>query len=323
MIANAKIVAVDADPAQYHGSSGKRGTANFQMSASAMREFMRCPDRWRRGFDLPSNRSLRFGSLVDAQLLAPQFFEKRYAIRPDEYTNEEGETKPWHSRSNTCREWLAEHDGLEVVSKDEVEEGRKAIASLVSDEVAANYIKACDCQVWVAAEWLDKPTGVTVPIRCLIDLAPRKDTEFAMTLGDLKTTSNAAQMAWQRFCYSTGYHIQAAWNLALYNAATGDERDRFCFLLVENVPPYQPAKRMLHADFLGFAQQQVKRLMSAYCGCIKTGRWPGYDDTDEAVQGWGIVNAEPWMESAETFGPKFDFEPECEQANDPAWMANP
>jgi hypothetical protein len=141
----------------------------------------------------------------------------------------------------------------------------------------------------------------------LIDFRPRVDTEFAHCLGDLKRTRSAALMPWQRDCFNMGYHVQAAFYQDLYAAATGEDRNTWCFVLSESLRPFQPGKRILSQDFYAIGKAEYVRLMENYCLCLKHQKWPDYDDTDEAVQTWSVVNPDPWMATKAQFAPKFIF----------------
>lgn len=175
----------------------------------------------------------------------------------------------------------------------------------------AAFHKDSDTQVWLAGEWHDEPTGLVVPVRGLVDIAPRAESEFALCLADLKTTRSAAVLPWQRWCYQARYHWQAALYIALWNAATGEERNTFCFIVQENFAPWQTGKRMLSQDFLTLGTAEYRAALANYCQCLKHDRWPGYDDTDEAIQSWSLVQPEPFMAERAQFAPKYDFdEPE-------------
>lgn len=308
---NCRIVQVRSDSRVYHDPEGNatRGDKAFQMSSSALRAFDMCPARWLKGYNPPDSEAKDFGNMLDCALLTPDQFESRYAVQPLLYDPGEGEKlKKWNNNALVCKEWTKAHAdaGREVITtKDEVAIA-DACQSIRKDEIAAAFLDASDKQVWVAGEWLDDNTGLVIPVKCLIDLVPRLDTEYQKCLGDLKTTRNAKPRPWSRWCHTAGYHIQAAWNLDLFVAATGQDRVDFCFLLVENYAPWQSAKRTLGGDFTDLGRAEYKRMMSLYCRCLAAGVWPGYDDTDEAADGgWTRVEPEPWMASDGMFAPHY------------------
>lgn len=309
MLTNCKVISKNTLPADYfYSATEERGNVAFPASSSVLREFAKCPARWKNGYESPESTAKDWGSLVDCLTLTPGQFDGRYVIQPSTYTNDKGEVKPWNNNATVCKSWRAENAGRNIVSEDEVAAARLAVARLRGDEVIRAWLDACDTQVWVAGYWADKGTGLTVPVRCLIDFVPRPDTEFAKCLGDLKTTRTAAVLPWQRDCFQMGYHVQAALNLDLYAAATGEDRNTWCWILSESFEPYQTGKRMLSQDFLTLGRASYRRMLENYCACLKAERWPGYDDTDESIQGWSIVEAEPFMAEREQFAPRYEFD---------------
>jgi hypothetical protein len=327
MITNAKILGMGRMPADYHGQKVPRGTPDFVLSSSSLREFGHCPSRWKAGYEPPDSESKRWGSLLDMRLLTPGQFAERFAVKPPTYTNDEGEVKPWNANSNTCKKWLKDHQNLEIVSGGEMMDCNAAVKRIRADEIIAAFLDASDVQVHIRAEWTDEKTGRVIPVQALLDLVPRTDSEFFKSAGDLKTTRNAGVLAWQRWCNQADYHVQAAYNRDMLCAVenggdfpgtiTRQEeiiRPNFCFIVQENFAPWQYAKRMLDQDSLEDGRTEYKRLLAAYCSCLKYDRWPGYDDHDEAVQGWTIVRREPWMASAGQFAPQFNFEEPAAEA---------
>lgn len=315
MIKNAKIIETNADPKAYHDylSRHKRGDANFVMSSSALRAFAQCPLRWFNGYEPKSSEAKEYGSLLDTIVLQPHLFKNRYAIRPLTYTNEKREVKEWNGNSNVCKKWLKDHEHLEITTEDDVKEAMAAKKMLESDEVIANFLESSDRAVWLTAEWHDEKTKLVIPVKALLDLVPRLDTEFAKSIGDLKSSRNAAIIPWTRWCYQAGYHIQAAlyWDI-MVKAQPERDLNNFCFILSENYPPYQSGKRLLAGDFVELGRSTYRKLLAGYSACLASGKWPGYDDHDETAQGWSIIAPFPYMESDVMFAPKFDFDTEEE-----------
>lgn len=307
---NAKIVGKSVNPLDYFKPEGERGTADFVMSVSALKNFGQSPSRFLAGYCPPDSEAKEFGRLFDTMLLSSEQFTSRYAIQPQEYVNEKGQKKPWSNNANVCREWVGSRksEGKEVVTKSEVEECIAARDRLFSDDILNSFLSSCDTQVWVRADWEDEATGLNIPFQALIDLVPRLETEWAKNLGDLKSTKNAAPVPWTRWCWQAGYHIQAAAYRDIYCAATQEDRPSFVFLLVENFPPWEPGRRLMAQDFMDLGTAAYQRLLSGYCQCLKTGKYPAWDDSDESVQGWTLVAPTPWMATEEQFAPHFNFE---------------
>jgi hypothetical protein len=310
MIKNSQIVCVDADPREYHQDQGERGTPEFIMSSSALRLFAQCPQRWKNNYNPPDSDAKDYGSLLDTLVLQPATFRHRYAVKPLTYKDEKsGETKPWNGNSLVCKAWLKDHEGFEIVSNDDVNEANAAKRGLDQDEVIKAFLDASERAVWLQAEWHDPKSGVVIPLKALIDLVPRIGTEFEKSIGDLKSTRNAALVPWTKWCYQAGYFLQSSFYLDLLQSAQADrDLQNFCFILSENYAPFQSGKRLLSHDFIELGRSAYRRLLEGYSACLKSGRWPGYDDHDEAAQGWSIVAPFPYMEGDTAFAPKFQFE---------------
>lgn len=303
---NSKLIGSQVDATEYHGQKIPRGMHAYPMSPSALKEFGRCPNRWLHGYQSPESEAKDWGSLLDCLVLTPSLFESRYIIEPATYVNEKGETKKWSNNAKVCKDWHDQQAGKEVAKAGDIESVKAARERLTSDDVIKAFLDASNKQVMVEAQWQDEATGLTIPVRCLMDLVPRADTEFAKCVGDLKSSFTAALTPFARNVHKLGYHLQAAFDIDMLVAATGEDRNTWCFIVQESFPPWQPGKRILSQDFLELGRVEYKRLLRLYCQCLKTGFWPGYDDHDEAVQSWSVVAPDPWMGSETLFAPKFE-----------------
>lgn len=356
MFKNAKVVTVGADAAEYHKQDKPRGSQSFVMSSSSLRLFAAFPSKWRAGYELPASASLEYGSLFDMLVLTPDQFSKRYVMQPEKYQSkalrcpncgsvsdaakctkckkEREETlieKDWNNNSDTCRAWVQDQTskGVEIVYAQDYNDASDAKKRLLADAPIKRFLDACEKQVWVVAEWQDEATGLVIPVKCLIDLVARTDSDFPKSIGDLKSTKNAHPIAWAKWASFAGYDIQAAWNTDLFVAATGREIVNFCFVLSENFAPWEIGRRFMSQDIdepgmdagsIASGRRQYRAILADYCQCLKTGKWPGYDDTDEAsADGWTLVLPDVWAENRRLFAPKYVFtEPENEdtQASD-------
>jgi exodeoxyribonuclease VIII len=313
---NAKIKSVGANPVEYHSHPDERGNPAMIVSSSMLREFGACPARWRAGYLPPSSDAKDYGSLLDCLLLTPDDFEKRFVVQPETYTSDKGEVKKWSNNATSCKEWNAVQleRGREIVVAQDLNDAHSAVARLRADFILSDFIDASDKQVWVTGEWLDAATGLIIPCQALLDFRPREDTEYFQRLGDLKTTRCAGVRQWQSWSSSRGYHVQAAFYTDLYNAATGEKRNDWCFVIQENFAPWQTARRILSRDKLKCGRTIYQGLMARYCKALQTDKWPDYDDTPAASQGWTPDELMPWEE-----GDAFM------QADipDPEWMKDP
>lgn len=336
MFKNCQIISVSANPVEYHTiEPGKgRGTPAFVMSSSSLRSFWACPDKWVTPivdlegvvsfWEFEGSASTEYGALFDCLLLTPEQFRDRYAITPKEYVNDKREVKPWSGNANVCKQWKEdqEEEGRIITNDRELHKVNEAIKRFRKDPQFQAIVDASEKQVWVVGEWHD-PSGLVIPCKCLIDLCPRKDSAFFKSIGDVKTTKNARIIPWEKWCHAAGYEIQAAWNWMMFVEASQREITTFRFLLSENEAPYTVGRRLMSADLLdperdlgdiASGRRQIRRMLADYCSCLKTGRWPGYDDTDEAIDGWSVVTPNPYAEQARQFAPKLSFsEPGSDQ----------
>lgn len=276
----------------------ERGDPAFVMSRGELKALDNCPQRWFDGLKENDTDSKEWGSLIDALALSDNY-EKHYAVCPETYRNDKGEEKPWNWNANACKEWREAQNGKVPLKHEEAKEAYRAIERLFADEQIAALIRSSRKQVMLTAEYHDKATGLVIPTRVLIDLAPELSSPFAKCLADLKTDRNAAPRAWQRKVYDEWYDAQAAMELDHWNAAKGECRQEFRHIIQENYPPYQTAKRVVGDDLLSVGRSKYLNALKRYCQCLKTGEWPDYDiaatNADLVIDGWLYVKAEPWM----------------------------
>lgn len=336
MFKNASIRAAGADSVSYHVAEFDRGDKRLSVSSSMLREFARCPARWRKGYVGPSSPAMAFGNLVDCLLLTPQLFDSRYVVRPDTYSTTAMKCpvcgsvsdskecrkcktprvllavdKPWNGNASECQAWLASVDGKEIVAPGLMADARAAVASVKADDALAAFVECSLAQVWVEGEWHDDETGLVIPVRALLDAVPEKDSIYGKSLGDLKTCTSAALEPFSRHVYKLGYHAQAAFHMDLYCEATGEERLNWCWLLVESYAPWQTGRRLCAQAFLEIGRSDYRKALALYCKCLSMNQWPDYDRTDITdAQGWTVVNPDPWMESAGAFAPQFEVNEE-------------
>lgn len=297
MITNAKIVAADYDSAEYHKENSERGTPEYVMGRSSLCEFQRCPSRWKAGYESKDSDATDYGSLLDCLLLTPYHFKRKFVVKPATYRDDKGEEKPWNANSKVCKEWLADHEGLEAVKAEGFDEAQKAIAKLKSDPVIDDYVKCSQRQVYCTAEWHDPTSGVVIPLKILIDLVPDKGhAKFCKTLGDFKTGRDAAVRAWTRQVFNYDYHVQSALYIDVFNAATKENRNDFRHIIQENVAPYQTAKRYIAREFINAGRGAYQSALTFYAWCVKDNHWPDYDHfADMHVDGWAEIPLESWM----------------------------
>lgn len=326
MIQNARIIGTDANPADYFKQEHPRGHEKFIMSASGISAFLPCPARWLAGYEPPDSKAKAWGSLLDCLFFTPQLFKERFAIQPKNYVATDGKTKKWSNNSTTCRAWCKEQTdaGRSIVKADGkhgVEAAQVATARLMADPIIRSFREVSKVQVWVVAEWHDPETGLIIPLRACMDMVPAQESEYGDCLGDLKSARSLLPRPFQVSVHRLGYHRQGKLYLDMWNAATGEERKVFCFVCQENYAPWQTARRILGEGFVSDPEPEFRDLyqkpLATYCRCLKAGKFPDYDDTKAAIQGWTIVRPDPFLaNSGEEFAIE-ETESDDDEAPDP------
>lgn len=301
MIETAKIVSVKTDPDVYfaHNPGGnQRGGKDYVMSRSDLMEFFHCPNRWRKGYkNLPSDAK-DYGSLLDCYLLDKNRFDSKYSVAPDEYYNEnKGMDMPWNYNAKFCKEWRAEElaKGKVSIKEGDMDGCRAAGRTMLDDKIINSLLKDSDTQVMIEAEWHSK-SGRKIPLKALLDIVPKKGTMYEQHICDLKTCRSASPEKWSREVFNYGYHVQAAFYIDMYYAATGESRDWFAHILQESYEPYEIGRRLISEDFIEIGREKYESAMALYCDCLKSDKWPGYDDVNRNnIGGFSVTNPELWM----------------------------
>ena len=183
------------------------------------------------------------------------------------------------------------------IKRKDAEAAAEAVAALEAEPNIAYLLANSEHQVLVMGEYLEAGTGLTIPVKALIDIVPGAQEDFyGATLADLKTCRSAGLRAWTRTVADGNLHWQAALYLDLYNAATGECRESFLHVLSESSAPYQTGRRILSLEFIEAGRLAYRTALSHYATCLKSARWPDYEGVG-ALNGWTFVEPEPWMVS--------------------------
>lgn len=276
----------------------KRGDKAWRVSRSDLADVLACPYKWREGAADESSDAMLWGSLIDMLLLTPEKFGDRFAVCPETYMAEgkkkgdPPEEKPWNWNATVCKEWRDQQGGKETIKTELHEAAKEAVKRFKENGCVAGLLADYKAQVCVQADWTDEATGLVIPVRGLIDIAPALESaEYGTCLADLKTTVDASMHTWGRKVFSGGYHVQAALYLDLFNAATGETRDGFLHLIQEKEQPYAIGTRRLDPAYIVMGRGYYEWALRIYAKCLATNTWPGYD-----AEGWTNIEPEPWMQ---------------------------
>jgi hypothetical protein len=304
---NARVVSHQTDPSKYHQPGVARGQPGFIMSRSELTEFYHCPRRWVRGYRRKDSDALAWGSLVDCLVIEPHTFKDRFAVPPANYpcepTKKDPRTeKPWTTRADYCKDWEESErlQGRVVVRHEDYLQAQSAAKALFEEPEISAFIKSSQPSVMVVADYWDEATGITVPVKILIDLLPDEHSHYQHGLGDLKTCDSADPDLWARSVFTYNYHVQAAFYLDVYNAATTEERTDFFHILQESYHPYECGKQIMSAEFLELGRLKYQNALREYALCLARNQWPtyGFARRAENWNGWLFTKPQLWMLNA-------------------------
>lgn len=277
----------------------RRGDKDYILNGSDLSEFSTCPHRWVSGYKDEGTKATDWGTLIDLMLMDPNF-QERVAVCPETYKSDKGEDKPWNFNAGACKEWRtkAEAEGKQVVKAETYADALAAAAIVKRDERIMRVLADSRKQVMITGFYVDKETGIRVPVRALLDLVPPKSF-----LADFKTSGSAHPRAWSRHVFQYGYHTQAARHLDLWNAATGEYRVEFRHYIQESYAPWETGRRILSEEYVVLGRDTYVRALKRYAQCLASGVWPGYDEagngSDMVIDGHTLVQPEAWMVGAE------------------------
>ena len=99
------------------------------------------------------------------------------------------------------------------------------------------------------------------------------------TVVNYKTTGKSADFgAFRRDAINYSYDFsEALYRMVLDKAVPGPER-RYVFAVQETYPPYAVACYEIDEDWMAAATERVKRALSIWKACERSGQWPGYED---------------------------------------------
>ncbi len=239
----------------------------------------RSPLHWKqRAFSREETSAMRLGSAVHCAVLEPGAFENRYVQMPKHIDRSTKAGKDKYA------EFLAAHDGKHILGVEDMDLCLSVADAVRSHPRAAALLSAG--QPEVSALWSDDEFSV----RC----RARFDwiTPDGLLL-DLKTTADASQRGFAKSCANFRYHVQAAWYLDGYQAATGDLPLGFVFIAVEKNPPYAIALYELDAEAIDLGRALARRDLSRYANAREFDTWPGYAESIQplSLPRWAL-NAE-------------------------------
>ena len=202
--------------------------------------------------------ALRIGKFIHTAVLEPDELHSRYGVVTDRRT-----------KSGKADAAYLESVGAEAVNPSEMQMANDIVEAIKTHPIAGPLFEkgAPEQSTW----WDHEDTGLTC--KC------RTDWAFDDTIVDLKTTAEGGAHP-DVFAKSVGkflYHLQAAHYLE------GTGADRFIFVAVEKVHPYNIGVYELDADSLGEGLALQRVALSEVYECLEKDSWPGYSNKETGV----------------------------------------
>ena len=116
-------------------------------------------------------------------------------------------------------------------------------------------------------QWKDEKTGELCKSR------PDFHTDDGTLIVDLKTTSDASELGFQKSVHNFRYHVQAGFYLRSIK-----EAQQFVFIAVETKPPYLVAVYNASTDMINAGNRVADKNLETLANCRKSGKWLGYSE---------------------------------------------
>lgn len=217
-----------------------------------------------------------------------------YVAYPAEYLASNGaastkEAKAWAEGQRAAGRTPLKADEVDLVG---------SMADAVQRQLAAMGIKLDPARSEMAA--LAEIDGVWC--RAMIDNAPLDPRQ---PLYDLKSTTDASPESLAKTVAAYGYDVQAAHYLAVWKAATGEDR-KFRIIFVEKEAPYGVSVAELYrkpgdeADWFDHADALASDARRIWGECLTSGHWPCYPARVAVIgaPGWHLTKMEDRAERA-------------------------
>lgn len=252
----------------YLGGATPRDLAG-EVSKSMLWAFNQSPFKWKYGPTFKPTKAMEWGTLVHSMLLTEDETDKLFAVSPyDDF------------RKTEAREWKEQQiaDGKSVITQKDIDRAANCVSVIEEDQTFFSLGKK-DYEVAVYNQIGD------TKVRGMIDIVP----ESGPQLVDLKTTSSIESVSQlQGNIIRRGYHWQAALYLDLWNAASGENRDQFWFLFVEDTEPFETAWISLSDSLIEAGRVGYMNAILRWQKCVATKNWP------KAIDGVIEVDLPAW-----------------------------
>lgn len=227
--------------------------------------------------------AMMLGTAIHSAVLEPQLFASDYVVVPEgapkRPTKTQLSAKKPSDDTVAAIEWWREFDarygGKTILTADDYDTCTSIQTNVRRHPAAQTLMKEGEAELSVY--WRDDETGVLCKCR------PDWMNYQANVIVDVKSTEDASPEGFQRSIQKYGYHVQAAWYLDGFKAATGTAPKAFIFAAFEKKRPYATAFYYADADMIELGRILYRERLNAYAECLKRNSWPGYPAQLQAI----------------------------------------
>ena len=255
MITNAQIEC-NLGKAYYLRSASPRNL-EAPVSKTLLWNFNESPYKWRHSSGKEATKAMDLGTLIHSAILEPNIpLDQIAAVSPFA-----------DFRTKAAQEWRDDQKemGRMIATEDDIRTA-SGCEQVFSEDYAQRFGVGYKSEVAVFAE-----IGAT-PIKGMIDIVP----DGLDLLVDLKTTPKRIGSLREitNTIISLGYHWQAALYLDLWNAASGEPRNRFVFCFIETAEPYETAWVELSPQLIEAGRAGYMNALAKWQSCVAVEVWP-------------------------------------------------
>ena len=220
--------------------------------------------------------AMKLGTAIHSAVLEPQLFATDYVVTPDDAPRRPTRAQRFAKKPSddtiAAIEWWnqfdARNEGRTILSMSDYETCVNIQTNVRAHSASKTLMQ--DGEAELSVFWKDDVTGVLCKCR------PDWMNYDANVIVDVKSTEDASPEGFQRSIVKYGYHVQAAWYLDGFEAATGIAPRAFVFAAFEKKRPYATAFYYADEEMIEMGRVLYRERLNAYAECLKRNLWPGY-----------------------------------------------